>query len=144
MSKLKSNDGIACDICNTQFSKSFVYYNYDFVKILINESVIPSVFGMTKNVEFQRDVCENCHDSNSLKIVNNNKSRPRYAVCELSGSKISNDFAYYVFVTKLTVNLNKQKPVSRFNDYLSFLISKEIKKDFEKISNVSGSWESKS
>ena len=144
MSKLKSNDGISCDVCGMQFKSCFTYFNYDFVKILISGSMIPSVFGITKNIEFQRDLCENCHDNNSLKIVNNNKSRLKHAICELSGVKIIDDFAYYVFVTKLTVNLKKSNAVSRFDDCLSFLITKDVKNTFQNAVKLSNSWESES
>lgn len=141
MTKLPSNDGVACDLCGLQLKNKFVYYNYDLVKTYIVNKFQPSILGTLRKPELQLDVCGNCNSGFSDDVVKNNTLKQKMAFCELTGSLLDNGPAYIIFVSEIFVDI-ENKSVKTDKNYLSFVISQSEKSRFNQ--KPIGSWETKS
>lgn len=141
MTKLLSNDGIACDICGLQLKNKFIYYNYDLVKTYIVNKFQPSILGTLRKPEVQFDVCGNCNSNFADSVVKHNFIKQKMAFCELTGQLLDNGPAYIIFVSEISVDvINKSMKIDK--NYLSFIISQSEKLKFNQKQLVS--WETKS
>jgi len=143
MSKLTSNDGISCDLCNLQFKNEFVYYNYDLVKTYIVNKFQPSIFNIQRKPELQVDVCSNCNSLFTDRVVKNNINKTKMAFCELTGILLDDGPAYVVFVSEINVNIYKKSVKTDYN-YLSFVMNITEKQKFINSKVANNSWGTKS
>jgi hypothetical protein len=144
MTKLATNDGVACDLCGLQLRTKFVYYNYDFVKTYVVNKSQPSVFNTPRKVESQIDVCGNCNGPITDDIVKHNAVKFKIAFCELTGKPLENaQPAYMVFISEVSVSI-EAKSVKADKNYLSFVMSVSEKSRFEPKPVRNESWETKS
>lgn len=145
MSKLPTNDGVACDLCGIKLKDKFVYYNYDLVNTFVSRKIQPSSFQVQRKPQKQVDLCGNCNDKFTSKVVQNNIKRPVFAFCELTGASLEDGLVCMVFVSEITVTLTPSPKVVVDKNYLSFVMKNDQKMLFEpKIVDQFGSWESKS
>ena len=145
MAKLSTNDGVACDLCGLNLKEKFIYYNYDLVNTFVTRQCQPDVFKTQRKPQKQIDLCGNCNDKFTTKIVQNNSKRPKTAYCELTGVAIEDGPACMVFVSEISVILSPNPKMNVDKDYLSFVMNNDQKELFNiKPVNKSESWEFKS
>lgn len=148
MAQLSSKDGVSCDRCHMIMKTKFRYYSYDLCQVTIRGGMGPSILKANrKSAVGSLDLCGNCHDAFSKRVVNSNallqkQKRRGRADCELSGQPILDGPAFLVFVTAIQVDL-ESKDVATDPNYLSFLIDQKFKPEFEPKTAPSGadSWE---
>jgi len=145
MTKLPTNDGVACDLCGLHLKDKFIYYNYDLVNTFVVRKCQPSAFQTQRKPQKQVDLCGNCNDKFTTKVVLNNSKCFRTAYCELTGVALEDGPACMVFVSEILVTLTPSPKVNVDKDYLSFVMNNDQKELFNiKPANQSGAWESKS
>lgn len=145
MTKLATNDGVACDLCGIHLKEKFIYYNYDLVNTFVVRKSQPSAFQTQRKPQKQVDLCGNCNDKFTTKIVQNNSNCPKAAYCELTGVLLDDGPVCMVFVSEVSVTLTPNPKINVDKEYLSFVMNNTQKELFNiKPVNVTGTWEFKS
>lgn len=137
--KLNTNDGISCDICNSEHKNIFKYFSYD--RYLINKGNIPSSLVDPPSIPHSFDVCERCNDHIIDAILLNNKNTTiknlKFGTfCELTGCKIQNIDYYMYRIRMIDVNLDTSSVIVD-KDYLSFCsINNDLKAVFSDLQSI--------
>lgn len=108
-----NKDGIICDICKIEYTKSFTYYSFDIRKIRVDTNR-PEIRSMLlERIIKSIDYCENCCEKIKDIIIANYK--PTGAYCEISNMPLSGKYnLYYCVVDMITVN-GKSVSIDRRN-----------------------------
>ena len=145
MTKRSTNDGVACDLCGIHLKEKFIYYNYDLVNTFVTRKCQPNAFQIQRKPQKQFDLCDNCNDKFTARVVQNNSKCLKTAYCELTGVVLEDGPACMVFVSEISVTLTPNPKMNIDKDYLSFVMNNDQKILFSvKSVNNAGSWESKS
>lgn len=109
--QLSSRDGIVCDYCGAVYTNDFTYYSFDFKSVSVISGRVPSLQSLlSESTVLSMDICPECFNTISNKIVQNNKKMSKNnRICEWSGQTLSGNYdLYYCVVTKADVRLSGQ------------------------------------
>jgi hypothetical protein len=106
--QLDDKTGISCDLCGSAHREDFDYHSFDARKIVVYNNLKPSLNEMINSkVADSFDVCADCMEKLSFKIVANNT--PPNNSCEVSSKNFYGSYVfYYVVVSNVSVKMSGQ------------------------------------
>lgn len=102
--RLKTGNGIKCDLCESEHADKFTYYSYSVQECHVVRNEVGARW-IKKKKEY--DICQSCYDLHCDTVVKHYKPTRSGLNCDMCGKHMNGNFIFYrCKIDKIIVDLD--------------------------------------